>query len=227
MADEITGLPGLDCPIRLRRSARASRFTLRLAEPGAGAVLTLPDRVPSREAQAFLERHRGWLQDALARQGGAIPVVPGGRLPIDGRLVEIATGPGPRLSEDRLVLPGEAPGIRAAAFLKARARDRITPAAERYAAALGHRIARIAFRDTVSRWGSCSSRGTLSFSWRLAMAPPEVQDYVAAHEAAHLVEMSHAPRYWAVVARLMPDYAERRAWLKREGRSLHRYRFEP
>ncbi len=68
--------------------------------------------------------------------------------------------------------------------------------------------------------------GRLSFSWRLAMAPPEVLDYVAAHEAAHLVEMSHGSRYWEVVERIMPDYRRHRAWLKREGRGLHGFRFE-
>jgi predicted metal-dependent hydrolase len=63
------------------------------------------------------------------------------------------------------------------------------------------------------------------FSWRLVMAPPEVLDYVAAHEVAHLARMDHSPAFWAVVARLCPDHARPRAWLKAEGAALHRFRF--
>ena len=111
-------------------------------------------------------------------------------------------------------------------LLKARARDALVPAARRYAELLGRQATSIALRDTRSRWGSCSAAGRLSFSWRLAMAPPEVLDYVAAHEAAHLTEMNHAPRYWAVVERIMPDYQRHRAWLKSEGRKLHDFRFD-
>jgi predicted metal-dependent hydrolase len=91
---------------------------------------------------------------------------------------------------------------------------------------LGRQAAAVSLRDARSRWGSCSAQGRLSFSWRLAMAPPEVLDYVAGHEAAHLVEMNHGPRYWEAVEKIMPDYRRHRAWLKREGRKLHGFRFE-
>ena len=64
------------------------------------------------------------------------------------------------------------------------------------------------------------------FSWRLVMAPPEVLDYVAAHEVAHLVELNHSPAYWAVVEGLVPDYREHRRWLRQNGAVLHRYRFD-
>ncbi|MGR3434759.1 MAG: M48 family metallopeptidase, partial [Shimia sp.] len=80
-------------------------------------------------------------------------------------------------------------------------------------------------RDTRSRWGSCSAAGGLNYSWRLVMAPPEVLDYVAAHEVAHLAQMNHSPRFWAEVAGLMPGYEAPRGWLRRHGADLHRYRF--
>ncbi len=92
-------------------------------------------------------------------------------------------------------------------------------------ALVGRPFHRLTLRDTRSRWGSCTVDGGLMYSWRLAMAPPEVLDYVAAHEVAHLVEMNHAPAFWAVVRRLVPDYAPRRAWLKQHGQRLHAYRF--
>jgi predicted metal-dependent hydrolase len=91
---------------------------------------------------------------------------------------------------------------------------------------LGRRFSRLSLRDTRSRWGSCSSRGGLSYSWRLILAPPDVLDYVAAHEVAHLAEMNHSPAFWALVARLCPGYQAPRGWLRREGAGLHRYRFD-
>ncbi len=179
----------------------------------------------------FLMRQSDWLARALARHPGRVLVGDGTRLPVAGEEVGIAVVDGPRraprLENGRLILSGPgAPGPRIAAFLKSRARDALVPAAQHYAGMLGRRAAAVSLRDTRSRWGSCSARGRLSFSWRLAMAPPEVLDYVAGHEAAHLVEMSHGCRYWEVVERIMPDYHRHRAWLKREGRGLHGFRFE-
>jgi predicted metal-dependent hydrolase len=219
--------------VRLRITARARRFTLRLDPARMDAVLTMPPGVPLAEARMFLMRQSGWLARALARTPGPIRVGAGTILPVAGEEVEVCLGDGPRraprLEPGRLVLGGGAalaPGPRIAAFLKTRARDALVPAAQRYAAMLGRAPASVSLRDTGSRWGSCSAAGRLSFSWRLAMAPPEVLDYVAAHEAAHLAEMNHGARYWALVERLMPDYRDRRAWLKRDGRGLHRFRFE-
>jgi len=220
-----------DPPIRvtLRRNRRARRFTLRMDVTGLGATLTVPDGVPVAETRSFLHRHTDWLRRAMERQPEAVSVADGAVLPVAGVPCRIALRPGPRraphLDDGRLIVQGPgAPGPRLAAWLKARARDTLAPAA--HAATLDRRIARIALRDTRSRWGSCSTSGTVSFSWRLAMAPPEVLDYVAAHEAAHLVEMNHGPAFWALVSQLCPAHQRQRAWLRREGRDLHRYRFD-
>ena len=78
-------------------------------------------------------------------------------------------------------------------------------------------------RDTKSRWGSCSAAGSLSFSWRLIMAPEPVLDYVVAHEVAHLIEMNHSARFWKLVRTLVPDPAAQRAWLKRHRAELLSY----
>ncbi|MFQ5567972.1 MAG: M48 family metallopeptidase [Paracoccaceae bacterium] len=221
--------PGIS--VRLRVSARAHRFTLRLEPSGARAVLTLPPGVAMAEVRMFLMRQSDWLARALARHPGRVAVGDGTRLPVAGEMVEVAAVDGPRraphLADGQLIVPGPgAPAPRVAAWLKTRARDALVSAARRYAGMLGRRPAAVSLRDPRSRWGSCSTAGRLSFSWRLAMAPPEVLDYVAAHEAAHLVEMSHGPGYWEVVAGILPDYRRHRAWLKREGRHLHRFRFE-
>ncbi|MGF1659873.1 MAG: M48 family metallopeptidase, partial [Rubrimonas sp.] len=223
---EVIRLDDPDIAVRLNRSARARRFTLSLRPGAPEARLTAPAHAPEREARAFLLRHSDWLRDAIARAPRAVAVGDGATLPIGGRMTQVRVAPGLRscrLEGDALLAPAVA-GPAVAAFLKLRARDAIAPEALRAAAALGRTPRRIAFRDTRSRWGSCSAQGDLAFSWRLAMAPPEVQAYVAVHEAAHLVEMNHGPGFWALVARLMPDYRLRRAWLRREGAGLHLYR---
>jgi predicted metal-dependent hydrolase len=78
-------------------------------------------------------------------------------------------------------------------------------------------------RDQSSRWGSCSSTGVLSFSWRLILAPPFVLDYLAAHEVAHLVELNHSPRFWRMVQCLYSDIERAKVWLDVHGTDLHRY----
>jgi len=123
-------------------------------------------------------------------------------------------------------VPEGATGARVQAFLKLRARDQLAAASDHYAQSLGRSYARLSLRDTRSRWGSCSSKGTLMYSWRLVMAPPAVLNYVAAHECAHLVEMNHSAAFWAIVAELMPDYATHRLWLRENGDRLHRVSFD-
>ena len=111
-------------------------------------------------------------------------------------------------------------------FLKFAARDRLAGMSDHYAGLLGRSFAGITLRDPRSRWGSCSARGRLMYSWRLIMAPDAVLAYVAAHEVAHLSEMNHSPRFWAVVDGLYGDTRMPRDWLRREGATLHRYRFD-
>jgi predicted metal-dependent hydrolase len=222
----------LDDPVvvvRVHRSSRARRFTLSLRHRHE-ARLTAPTYARDHETMAFLERHRDWLRDALDRAPNTRRVVPGATLPIDGRQVTLAMAPrrsrGCVLDGDTLLVPPDrATGPAVAAFLRVRAQAALLPAARRAAEALGRDIARVSFRDTRSRWGSCTARGDLMFSWRLAMAPAPVQLYVANHEAAHLVEMNHGPGFWRLVERLTPDWRAHRAWLRCHGPTLHQFVF--
>jgi predicted metal-dependent hydrolase len=215
--------------VTVTRSARARRLTLRLSSRDGSVHLTVPKRVPLAEARIFLEAHRDWLAERLSALPQAVAVGHGATLPVLGLPHPVVPGAGrsPRIEGGALVVPGPADraGTRAAAFLKALARDRLTQAADRHAQALRRAPGRITLRDTGSRWGSCTHRGDLMFSWRLVMAPEAVLDYVAAHEAAHLVEMNHSDRFWALVDDLCPGWHAQRAWLRREGAGLLRYRF--
>ena len=97
------------------------------------------------------------------------------------------------------------------------ARRRITERAAYFAEKMGVDYGRIAIRAAKTRWGSCSARGNLNFHWKLILMPPAILDYVVVHELAHRIEMNHSPRFWAQVERILPDYRERRRWLKENG----------
>ncbi len=223
----LDGDPPID--IRLKRHARARRLSLRVSRRDGVVSMTVPHGTRAGEALAFAREKEGWIRDQLRRAVAAeVPAI-GGRMLFEGRVVPIVAGTGraARLVDGAIVVP-ERPDLvarRIAALLKALARDRLAEASDRYAHALGVRFERLVLRDTRSRWGSCSADGRLMYSWRLVMAPPEVLDYVAAHEVAHLREMNHSPAFWAQVAALFPDYRAARAWLRRNGARLHAYRF--
>ncbi|WCR12573.1 M48 family metallopeptidase [Paracoccus stylophorae] len=201
---------------------------LRVPRDGGDAVLTLPPWAVLADGLAFAESRRDWLLQATARRPAPLRAEPGALLPVEGRarlLVEAATRTA-RLEGENLLLPRNRPaGPVVQAFLKHLAHDRLRPACDSYAAVLGRPVRAISLRDTRSRWGSCTSQGRLMFSWRLAMAPPEVLDYVAAHEVAHLAHMDHSPRFWAAVADLMPGYGAHRAWLRLHGGDLMAWKF--
>lgn len=223
-------LPGPpEVHVTLRRSARARRFSLRVSRTDGQVTLTLPRWAAEAEALAFARDKGAWVTEALARMAPLAPLGFGATVTFEGRILVLSAAPvrAPRIEGDALLLPPDPArvGVRLVAFLRLMARQRLQEACTRHAAALGRPFTRITLRDTRSRWGSCAADGRLMFSWRLILAPPEVLDYVAAHEVAHLAEMNHSPAFWAVVARLCPGYAAPRAWLKQHGQALHAYRF--
>lgn len=214
--------------ITLRRSARARRMTLRVPRDGGPVVLTLPVHVALSDGAAFAESKSRWLLQATERRPAPAVVRHGAVLPVGG-VPLVLTPAAVRMAAiegDALLLPADRPtGPVVQAFLKHRALAALRAACDHHAGALGRPYRAIVLRDTRSRWGSCTSDGRLMFSWRLAMAPRVVLDYVAAHEVAHLLHMDHSPRFWAAVAGLMPDYARHRDWLKRHGADLMAWQF--
>ncbi len=216
--------------VTLRRSARARRISLRVSSLDGRVTLTMPRGLPEREGLDFARTKRDWLTKQLTRQEPEVQVEIGAVLPVEGLLMPLVSGTGRRVlaHEGRLLVPGppDNAAARVQAWLRTLARERLVVASDRYAAALGRRYGRITLRDTRSRWGSCTADAGLMYSWRLILAPPEVLDYVAAHEVAHLQEMNHSPAFWSLVAQLLPDYAAPRKWLRVNGSTLHRYRFE-
>ncbi len=220
--------------VRLRRIRQARRYTLRVLAATREVVLTMPLRGSLREAKAFAEKHGGWIAARLHRLPQAMPFIDGVQIPLRGEMHRIAHRLGKRgtvwveAGDDgamTLCVAGQVPhiGRRITDFLKREAKRDLERATAEAAQKLGVTYKRISLRDQASRWGSCSTTGVISYSWRLILAPPFVLDYLAAHEVAHLVEMNHSPRFWKTVERIFPDMPRAKGWLDANGTELHRY----
>lgn len=220
--------------VLVKRVATARRLTLRVRSADGTAVLTMPPRTSLKSAQAFAERNAEWIGSRLAALPDRIPLLPGTIVPLRGIDHRVVLDPttlrrcqaGVSDQGERLLRLSPRAADSAGTvllFLMNEARRDLVAAVARHAAAVGKPVARITLRDTRSRWGSCSSRGALNFSWRLILAPPLVLDYLAAHEVAHLVHMDHSDNFWRVTRSLAPDTDAAEAWLKRHGPGLHRY----
>jgi predicted metal-dependent hydrolase len=220
-------IDGVPVPVLLRRHPRSRKVTLRYDPAGGRISVSAPPRMAEATVRDFVAKHRDWIIARLDRRPAPRRVEPGATIAVLGRSLEIRHDPeiGRRVVDtgDALVAGGPAEHLAARVLdhLRRVARDAIAARARQHAATLGRPIAAITIRDPRSRWGSCSAGGRLSFSWRLVLAPPEIFDYVVAHEVAHLVEMNHSPRFWAVVARLHPEPGPARLWLRRHGAALH------
>jgi predicted metal-dependent hydrolase len=220
--------------VRLQRHRQARRYTLRVQSASRDVVLTMPPRGTVKDAQAFAQKHGGWIASRLNRLPQPAPFRHGTIVPLRGEPHRIEHRPDERgtvwieLGDDgrrALCVAGAAPHVarRVRDYLKREARRELEAASRRMAQQLGVRIKRVSVRDQSSRWGSCSTTGVLSYSWRLILAPPFVLDYLAAHEVAHLVEMNHSRAFWRVVARIYPNAARAKTWLDTHGADLHRY----
>ena len=228
-------LQGLSAPVEVRRHPGARRLTLRVSRTRRTVIVTLPDQCDLEEAGSFVHRNIDWVRERLTSMPDAVPFIDQATIPLRGephrlrfaglrrdRIVERQEGSS---GFGALIVSGDVTHAprRIYDWLVEEARRDLDAAVVRYAKTLGVNAKRIAVRDQASRWGSCSTTGVLSFSWRLVMAPPLILDYVAAHEVAHLKEMNHGPRFWAHVKHAMPRMDEAKRWLQIYGLDLHRY----
>jgi len=219
--------------VRVRRHRQARRYTLRIHSATREVLLTMPPRGSLKQAREFAEKHGGWIAARLDRLPDPTPFTHGIALPLRGVDHRIEHRPRARgtvwieeTAEARLLcVAGEEPHIprRIRDFLKREAKRDLETASRAAADKLGVTLKRVSIRDQSSRWGSCSTTGVLSYSWRLILAPPFVLDYLAAHEVAHLIEMNHSRRFWRLVERVCPHLSRAKTWLDVHGTNLHRY----
>jgi predicted metal-dependent hydrolase len=220
----------LGAPLSIRVNPRARRLLLRIDAAERTIELVLPRGVPAEHGLKFLDAQRGWIAARLDALPRAVPFAEGAVVPVFGVPHRIRHVDDPAAAPVAIV-DGEIQVRGEPIHLPRRVRDHLAHLAARelarraraYAARIDKPVARVTVRDTKSRWGSCSSAGNLSFSWRLVFAPEDVVDYVVAHEVAHLAEMNHGPRFWKLVRSLTPDTVAPRAWLKRHRSELLSY----
>ena len=223
-------IEGTRVDLVLRRSARRS-FALQVDH--RGARVAVPLRTPLGEVERFVHSHGRWLLDRLQARAAARPsrvldVVDGATVPLFGRALTLRLREGritrwhPLTDErEELLLPTTVDPLRALLrALQARALAWYRGRIEEYCHRLGLPVPAVRLSNARTRWGSCSSRSGIRLHWRLVHLSPALIDYVVAHEVAHLVEMNHSPRFWAVVERLYPDWRSARAALSQASASL-------
>lgn len=207
---------------------RSRRRTVSIIIHRTGRVVV---RALSEQAiRAFVESKRDWIaakQAELARQQPALrQFAPGETFLYLGQAYPLTLTsiqrPALRLTCAFELSQAALPRARQTfeRWYRAQTAEVISQRVAQFAAQFGLRYQSIRISAARTRWGSCSSKGALSFTWRLVMAPLEIIDYVVVHELAHLVHHNHSPAFWGQVETMLPDYRARRAWLKKYGHTL-------
>jgi predicted metal-dependent hydrolase len=236
-AEVLASLLGTPVHCRMRRSDRARR--LRFVVDRAGSLtLVLPRRFPLVEVPSALREHERWIvrtvERTRARARAPRPrLEPGREIHLFGarHVVRMIAGDSPSqparvwLNAGEIVVRIPPLHPRTAAqvlrgWLRAHAARVVRGRVEALNGPLGFPLRRVTIRDQRTKWGACSAGGSISINWRLALAPPEVLEYVILHELCHLRELNHSPRFWALLSSLRPGYERQRAWLKENGDDL-------
>lgn len=215
---------GLDVQVRRSERRRTLALQVRDGRVTAYAPLGLPDAT----IRTFVEAKQDWLRQHVQQQRRR-PQAPvlgdGSALSFLGETLTLRLAPVPEVRREgqTLLVPdrGDVP-----ALVERWTREAVLPTyaalVEHYAGKLGasSRLGRVQVSATRTRWGSCTASGDIRLHWALSRAPLPVLHYVALHEAAHLLELNHSPRYWRHVARVMPEHEQWRQWLREHGEEL-------
>jgi predicted metal-dependent hydrolase len=227
---ELLKIEGQPVDVTVRLNPRARRLIVKV-DPSTGEVTVVaPSQRALERALDFARGEEAWIARRLAEVPKVVTLSPGSRVPYRGRehvIREGRDGPAPVWVEDgdiiRVAGRSEHMPRRLLDFFKREARRELEARTREFAKVVGVSPRKISVRDTASRWGSCSVTRSISFSWRLILAPSFVLDYVVAHEIAHMREMNHGPRFWKLVHEMVGDVKRPQNWLRKNGVSLHRY----
>lgn len=224
-------------PYTIRVSRRATRYHISVSDQGVEVVL--PDGIPISRADSLLRDHADWLTVQLQKlakrtRRADLPHLPANSILYQGKPVTVLLKPDLSLKSravvglvgDRLLVRvpnriNSIPKTAVEAWLREQARHTIQLRVTAWSATFHLRPKHITIRDQRTRWGSCSSRGGLSFNWRLIMVPREVMDYVIIHELSHMDVPNHSTRFWTLVGTRDPEYKKHRMWLKHNTHLLH------
>jgi len=218
--------------VRLSVNARARRISLRVDRTRREVVATAPSARRLSDAVAFARERIGWIDAQMAELPAPQAIRPGMSLELFGETLRLTAGPGRArldLAAGELRAPDDAAyADRVLRLIRTEARRRLGEMTARYAALAGAPAPSVAVADPKGRWGSCSPArpgrpASIRYSWRLALAPLAVAEYVAAHECAHLIEANHGPGFWALVDRIFGSPEPGRRWLREHGAGLHAF----
>lgn len=218
------------------RFQRRRRRTIALRINANGLSVSAPLRAPWREVEGFLHQKAGWILDKLDARAelGVAPTLfgeTGETLPLHGRTVALVVAQARRAvelagTELRIAVPQpqNRGAVRALllAWLKARALETLAPRVAHYAGRVSLPAPPLKLSNARSQWGVCMASGRIRLAWRLVHLDPELADYVVAHEVAHLVELNHSERFWALVEWLYPHWREARERIERDAATLPR-----
>jgi predicted metal-dependent hydrolase len=205
------------------RFVRRRRRTLGITVDGEGLKVSAPLRAPWRDIEGFMREKERWILGKLDEWSRVAPPnrlrgVSGEHMPFFGRRTQLALSAGPvRIEGDTIHFNCLGNLVK---WLKAAALEALRPRAAHFAALLDRPAPRVLISNARTQWGVCTEDGTIRLSWRLAHIEPQLADYVVAHEAAHLVELNHSPRFWRLVARLYPGWRDARERLELAGAAL-------
>lgn len=218
--------------LTLNRSKRAKRLALRVDSHARTIKLTIPHRMSLRKAHKFVQKHTSWIDRQQSSFAPTISFIDGSVIPILGNNITLNITYDKTLKRTSIELNNkellirtnkEDPTSRITRYLKKLAKEQLTLIAKEKAIQSEKEIKSVTIRDPKRRWGSCSSDGKISLSWRLIFAPREAMDYVVAHEVAHLTHMNHSRDFWNTCESLSLDYNSGKQWMKQHGMTLAAY----
>jgi predicted metal-dependent hydrolase len=205
---------------------RSNRKTIGLYVRNGSVEVRAPLKAPKADIDGFVRSKQAWIEKTLARSAAnaekreAFALDYGGAVTYLGRECPIAARPGDRVGFDGSAFymppdlaPGQIKGACVQIYRMLAKRD-LTAKTLAFAERMGVMPLAVKINGAKTRWGSCSAKRSINFSWRLIMADDDVVDYVVVHELAHITQMNHSPRFWTLVAAVLPDYEERQERLK-------------
>ena len=224
---DISEAVGINIKVVQAKSAR--KLTLRIDTKERVPVLSVPKWCSKKHAIDFVNEHMDWLIEDLSKMPPVKYFTDGGEILLFGQKVRIRHCPQSRcgtwLEDGVLNVSGSAEFLhrRVKDYIKKQAQAEFFKLSAELAERIGQKVRSVCIKDTKSRWGSCSSLHNINYSWRIALAPREVIDYLMAHEVAHLKYQDHSPAFWNCVGELNPNWQIGHKWLKNNGKTLHSY----
>jgi predicted metal-dependent hydrolase len=219
-----------DFPVEIRRSER--KRTAEIKVINSQVIVAVPQTLSEVRIESLINKRRGWIRKKLALQSQVTPFKPkefvtGEAFSYLGRnyRLKLTRNDSVKLKNGYFYAGDSSKGkthVKAALtdWYQSHATHRLTQKTQRYAELLGVMPRSTTVRDFKTKWGSCSIRGDIAYNWRIIMAPHGIVDYVVAHELSHLIEHNHSAKFWSALEKTLPDYRDKKQWLKMNGQHL-------